>query len=137
MTRINLVDPSELTDQHLIAEYREIFMVGGSLKRTLVSKSGYLESRVPQTYTLNSGHVYFFYNKGKYLHHRYLSLIEEMKRRGFEPDVERVFPKQIFIDNDLYNDWSPSLEDYKVIRQRIQQKIKMKPEWYRKTEHIK
>ena len=60
-----------------------------------------------------------------------------MKRRGFEPDVERVFPKQIFIDNDLYNDWSPSLEDYKVIRQRIQQKIEMKPEWYRKTEHIK
>ena len=60
-----------------------------------------------------------------------------MKRRGFEPDVERVFSKQIFIDNDLYNDWSPSLEDYKVIRQRIQQKIEMKPEWYRKTEHIK
>ena len=40
LTRINLVEPSELTDQHLIAEYREIFMVGGSLKRTLVSKSG-------------------------------------------------------------------------------------------------
>ena len=137
MTRINLVDPSELTDQHLIAEYREIFMVGGSLKRTLVSKLGYLESRVPPIYTLNSGHVYFFYNKGKYLHYRYLSLIEEMKRRGFEPDATRVFPKQIFIDNDLYNDWNPSLEDLKVIRQRIQKKIEMKPEWYRKTEYIR
>ena len=62
MTRINLIEPSELTDQHLIAEYREIFMVGGSLKRTLVSKSGYQELKVPKSYTLNAGHVYFFYN---------------------------------------------------------------------------
>ena len=75
MTRINLVQPSELTDQHLIAEYREIFMVGGSLRRTLVSKSGYREDRVPKKYTLNTGHVYFFYNKGKYLHTRYKELI--------------------------------------------------------------
>ena len=44
MTRINIVEPSELTDQHLIAEYREIFMVAGSLRRTLVSKSGYQEN---------------------------------------------------------------------------------------------
>jgi len=33
MTRINIIDPSELYDQHLIAEYREIFMVAGSLKK--------------------------------------------------------------------------------------------------------
>ena len=72
MTRINIVDPTELTDQHLIAEYREIFMVAGSLHRTLMSKLGYVESKVPVQYTLNRGHVYFFYNKGKYLH---LSLI--------------------------------------------------------------
>ena len=62
MTRINLVEPSELTDQHLIAEYREITMVPGSLKRTLVSKSGYQEKKVPKKFTLNGGHVYFFYN---------------------------------------------------------------------------
>ncbi|GIT57661.1 MAG: hypothetical protein Ct9H300mP18_10900 [Candidatus Neomarinimicrobiota bacterium] len=41
MTRIKIVEPSELTDQHLIAEYREIFMIAGSLKRTLMSKTGY------------------------------------------------------------------------------------------------
>ena len=62
MTRINIVNPSELTDQHLIAEYREITMVPGSLKRTLVSKIGYQEKKVPERYTLNSGHVYFLYN---------------------------------------------------------------------------
>ncbi len=136
MTRINLVEPSELTDQHLIAEYREIFMVGGSLRRTLVSKVGYREDRVPKRYTLNTGHVYFFYNKGRYLHKRYHELITEMKRRGFEPDPSRVFPMSVFVDNGLYNDWMPSVEDYKIIRQRIEEKIAMKPEWYRKTESI-
>ncbi len=136
MTRINLVEPSELTDQHLIAEYREIFMVGGSLKRTLVSRQGYDPSRVSRHYTLNRGHVYFFYNKGMYLHKRYHELINEMKRRGFQPDKTRVFPKEIFIDNGLYNDWMPRLEDYKVIRQRIEEKIAMKPNWYRKTDVV-
>ena len=56
MTRINIISPSELTDQHLIAEYREIFMVAGSLKRTLISKSGFVESKVPKNFTLNNGH---------------------------------------------------------------------------------
>ena len=133
MTRINIIEPSELTDQHLIAEYREIFMVAGSLNRTLNSKVGYREARVPKRYTLNSGHVYFFYNKGKYLYRRYKQLIAEMKRRGFKPDKTRVFPTSIFVDNGLYNDWMPNVEDYKIIRQRIKERIAEKPEWYRKT----
>ena len=133
MTRINIIDTTELTDQHLIAEYREIFMVAGSLRRTLVSKNGYQESKVPKHYTLNSGHVYFFYNKGKYLHNRYNQLIDEMKRRGFKPDSSRVFPKEIFVNNNLYNDWFPRAEDYNIIKQRIEEKIALKPDWYRKT----
>jgi len=133
MTRINLVEPSELTDQHLIAEYREIFMVGGSLNRTLNSKVGYKEDRVPKRYTLNKGHVYFFYNKGKYLHNRYHELISEMKKRGFQPNKSRVFPTSVFKDNGLYKDWMPNIEDYKIIRQRISEKIAMKPNWYRRT----
>jgi len=37
VTRINLVPTEELSDQHLVAEYREIFMVGSSLQRSLGS----------------------------------------------------------------------------------------------------
>ena len=133
MTRINIVEPSELTDQHLIAEYREIFMIAGSLKRTLMSKTGYDKSKVPKKYTLNKGHVYFFYNKGKYLNNRYQKLILELKKRGFNLSKDRFFPKEIFINNNLYNDWEPSLDDYKIIRERIKNKISMKPEWYRLT----
>ena len=133
MTRINIVNPSELTDQHLIAEYREITMVPAALNRTLNSKSGYQEKKVSDRYTLNTGHVYFFYNKGKYLHNRYKQLIAEMKRRGFSPDSTRVFPTEVFKDNGLYNDWLPNVEDYKIIRQRIEERISAKPNWYRKT----
>ena len=39
MTRINIVPTSELADQHLVAEYRELFMVGSALQRTLKSKN--------------------------------------------------------------------------------------------------
>ncbi len=134
MTRINIVHPSELTDQHLIAEYREIFMVGSSLQRSLKSKSWDIKS-IPQRYTLNKGHVKFFYDKGKYLSKRYDDLRKEMKARGMNPDDTRVFKREQW-PNELWNDWTPRIEDYKIIRKRIQEKIDMKPHWYRKTNYL-
>ena len=67
MTRINIVEPSELSDQHLVAEYREIFHVGSALQRTLASpnRDKLLEDR-PTEFTLNKGHTKFFFDKGKY-----------------------------------------------------------------------
>jgi|TARA_B100001996_G_C18115892_1_gene383251 deoxyribonuclease (pyrimidine dimer) len=131
MTRINIVNPRELTDQHLVAEYREIFMVGSSLQRSLKSKSWDINS-IPKRYTLNTGHVKFFYNKGKYLYKRYSDLRKEMRSRGMNPDSSRVFKREQWPD-ELWNDWMPRVEDYKIIRQRIEEKIRMKPNWYRKT----
>ena len=84
MTRINLIEPNELTDQHLIAEYREITMVPAALKRTLNSKIGLRKDKISKKYTLNTGHVYFFYDKGLYLNKRYDEIIAEMKQRGFK-----------------------------------------------------
>ena len=133
MTRINIIPVKELFDQHLIAEYREITMVPAALKRTINSKSGLKLSKINNTFTLNKGHVYFFYNKGKYLHKRYKEIVKEMKARGFQPNPNRKFPKNIFIENNLYNDWQPSVEDYKIIRERIKSKIKARPFWYKKT----
>ena len=135
MTRINLVDPSELSDQHLVAEYREIFMVGSSLQRSLKSKNWEKTlANIPKKYTLNKGHVTFFYNKGKYLYKRYELLIEEMKNRGMNPDSERKFKTEQWPDA-LFNDWEPEPDDYKVIRARIKEKIEMKPDWYRFTKN--
>ena len=135
MTRINLVDPSDLSDQHLVAEYREIFMVGSSLQRSLKSKNWEKTlANIPKKYTLNKGHVTFFYNKGKYLYKRYEILIEEMKNRGMNPDSERKFKTEQWPD-ELFNDWEPEPDDYKVIRARIKEKIEMKPDWYRFTKN--
>jgi deoxyribonuclease (pyrimidine dimer) len=133
MTRINLVDPSELSDQHLVAEYREIFMVGSSLQRSLKSKNWEKTlANIPKKYTLNKGHVTFFYNKGKYLYKRYDLLINEMKNRGMNPNSDRTFKIEQW-PKELFNDWKPETEDYKIIRARIKEKIEMKPNWYRFT----
>jgi len=133
MTRINIVPVEELMDQHLIAEYREITMVPASLSRTLSSKKGLDHKKIPTSYTLNKGHVYFFYDKGLYLSKRYNLLVNEIKKRGFKPDKNRKFPKGIFKDNGLFNDWEPSAHEYLIIRQRIKEKIELKPQWYKKT----
>jgi deoxyribonuclease (pyrimidine dimer) len=133
LTRINIIPVSELHDQHLIAEYREITMVPAALNRTLKSKQGLIREKISKRFTLNSGHVYFFYDKGLYLDKRYNEIVTEMKSRGFNPDSNRIFPIQIFKDNDLYNDWTPTIEGQKLIRQRIQERINSKPDWYRKT----
>ena len=131
MTRINLVPITELSDQHLVAEYREIFMVGPSLQRSLKSPNwNKTKETLPKEFTLNKGHVKFFYNKGKYLYNRYLELIKEMKNRGMNPDPLRKFKREQWPD-ELFNDWMPSANDLEIIRERIQLRIKQRPNWYR------
>ena len=131
MTRINIINPSELTDQHLVAEYREIFMVGSALQRSIRSKNWEINKQeLPKEFTLNKGHVKFFYDKGKYLHKRYLDLIKEMKRRGMNPDPNRKFKVNQW-PKALYQDWQPTSKDIEIIERRIQEKINQKPNWYR------
>ena len=135
MTRINIIPPEELQDQHLVAEYRELFMVGSSLVRSLRSPNWDPVKKIPKKFTLNKGHVSFFYDKGLYLYNRYNELIDEMKRRGMNPDPERTFKREQWPD-DLFNDWQPSAEDQAITRERIALRISEKPEWYRKTKGI-
>lgn len=135
LTRINLVDPVELTDQHLIAEYRELFMIGSNLQRSLQSTKWTTTLKtLPQEFTLNKGHVKFFFDKGLYLDNRYTTIINEMKARGFNPDPSRRF-KRFQWPPYLYNDWIPSERDKNVVRDRIAIRISQKPEWYRTTPH--
>lgn len=128
MTRINLVDPEELMDQHLLAEYREIRLLCANLQRTLRSKHGFCPEKVPTKFTLNSGHVYFFYNKGKYIHKRYEALRRELQKRGISSELE--FPLYKW-PTHLYNDWNPSEKDKDIVRERITLRISQRPNWYR------
>ena len=133
MTRINLINPSKLSDQHLIAEYREIFMVGSALQRSIKSSSWEKTKReLPNKFTLNKGHVKFFYNKGEYLNKRYLKIIAEMRNRGMNPDPKRKFKRHQW-PNEFYNDWEPNEKDIKIINERIREKLSQKPNWYKWT----
>lgn len=129
MTRINIIPVEELTDQHLIAEYREIFMIGSALQRSLKS-SNWDPKKIPTKFKLGTGHVMFFYNKGKYLYHRYEQIKEELTKRNFKLDKSRLFKVTQF-PTEYYNDWEPTIEDQKIIRKRIEERIQQKPEWYR------
>lgn len=131
MTRINLIPVEELTDQHLMAEYRELPMVGSSLRRTLNSIKGWDITRVPKVYTLGTGHVLFFSNNRKFLSIRYTQLIAELRNRNFgiNPDT-RIIDWTIF-DKVPQIDWIPNDSDIAVNKARIIEKISMKPEWYK------
>lgn len=136
MTRINLVPPEELMDQHLFAEFREIKMVPKSLSRSIRARgvAGVLQ-RIPAAFTLNTGHVSFFYNKGQYLFERYQALRCELERRGinFNRDAE-LDPDDVFLRHpEFLGCYTPTSDALCIIRTRIAEKIAMKPQWYRHT----
>lgn len=129
MTRINIIPPSELMDQHLIAEIREINQLAAHFEKSLKSKNGIFG--IPSEYTLGTGHVKFHYNKGKFLKNRFDSLVYEAKKRGF--NIKTVF-NNTWLKNKAslyYNDYIPTEKAYEIIRERIKQKISLKPDWYR------
>lgn len=115
-------------DQHVIAEYREIRLLCGSFRKSLRSKIGVNVNRIPKQFTLMAGHILFFHDKGLYLHLRYELLKEEMQNRGWTPQLEWPMPDW---PKHLYNNWTPQIDDYDVIRARIGLRISQKPTWYR------
>lgn len=134
MTRINLIDPELLTDQHLFSEFREIKMVPKALSRSLAARglSG-VRDIIPERFTLNKGHVAFFYDKGLYLDRRYERIKTELRFRGIHfnelsPfDADRVYERH----PSLYMDYDPPEEAIQIITERLMQKIELRPEWYR------
>jgi hypothetical protein len=120
MTRINVIDPTELTDQHLIAEYRELPRVF-ALARPLAPRE-----RVP-TYRLGAGHVKFFYPLTGWLAARQAALIAECQRREF--NIQHTTPPMSLPGLD--GDWSPPPEALSVNRARLQEKLLDRPGFYR------
>lgn len=132
MTRVNVIEPRLLTDQHLMAEYREIPMVPASLKRSKNSKRGLSLVDQPKEYTLNKGHVKHFYDKGKWLYRRYYSLVDELVKRGYNVDPQSRNVKWDAYDQSLFNDWEVTQQAVDINLERILERVKQKSEpWYR------
>lgn len=131
MTRVNSdIDPKLLHRLHLIAELRELTMVPGSLKRSLMSSSHLMIlSRIPKKFTLNSGHVLFFYNKLEFLQKRFDRLCDEMEKRGYIADRSRRTAFDGF-NSVFYNDWTSTPEDDNIIHERIALRKSQKPFLY-------
>lgn len=133
MTRVNLVHVADLADQHLFAEWRELKMVPAALRRSLRTKSiaDVLKS-IPHKYTMNTGHVLFFYDKMRFLLRRYAELTNELRQRDYdvsEHDADKIFLSDI--PAVFHNDWSPSSEEVKINVERIVIRLNEKPTWYR------
>ena len=138
MTRINAdIDPRELTRRHLVAELREITMVCTSLDRSLKSRGlAGVRKMIPSKFTLNGGHVSFFYDKLGFLQKRFLRLADEMERRGYTPNRERISYFDGY-ERCLYKDWHATEDDNNIVRERIRQRISEKPHLYDDVEDIK
>lgn len=134
MTRINLVRAKDLADQHLFAEWREIKMIVPAAKRSLQSRSiEQICEKIPPYYTLNTGHVTFFYNKLPFLKDRFRELTDELLQRGFDitpfnfetPDYTYVWLRI------SQKNWSPNKEEIQTNIDRIVVRLNERPNWYR------
>lgn len=115
MTRINIVPPEELHSKHLLAEYRELPRVF-KLARTNVE--------IPSAYRLGPGHVTFFFDKLEFLFKRQVTLVDEMKSRGFRPNFD---PQTLLIWSEkkpeCWNDYKPTDAARELNRERIQLRL--------------
>lgn len=122
MVRINLINPKYLTDQHLIAEYNEILMLFGHVRKYP------LIHNMPAKYVLGKGHITFFKNKLLYLQKRHELIKVEMRKRGFMT-LKKISLAQY--EKVLCNDWKPLRLDIFLIKKRLREKIRSKPTFYR------
>lgn len=134
MTRINCIPVEELTNRHLVAEYREISRIPALSDRwasnddniswiasDLADSIEFRTWKLPDTYRFGKGHVQFFYDKGEWLRRRFEEeLVPEMQRRGFKTS----FVKYRMHHKGLNNDWAPTEEAKSINRQRIAERLK-------------
>jgi len=120
MTRINCVPPSELTNKHLVAEYRELPRIFALARHC---------NDAPKEYCLGTGHMKFFYDKLKYLAHRQCAIVLEMLGRDMNPMYDPLSLWALHSDNGgpipkaLWNDWAPDDKALAINRARINDRL--------------
>jgi deoxyribonuclease (pyrimidine dimer) len=119
------INPKYLADQHLIAEYRELPMVLGSLR-----VNNYQIKTPPlMFFNLGKGHINWFKSRLVYLKNRHNTIKNEMSIRGFKNDGINfdIFNAPI----QYQNNWVPTLHDSLLLRNRIKEKLLLKPTFYK------
>ena len=133
MTRINsAIRVRLLTDEHLLAEHREIKRLPSVYTKRKESKLGF--KNLPKDFTLGTGHVLYFIDKAAFTAGRYLDIHDECISRGF--NVENYFENwKVYNseDNDfILNDHMSTKREYNLLVERITERLigSKKPYWH-------
>lgn len=131
MTRINVIPPSILTDEHLLAEYHELPRIFTNVKTFMSDEDNRLSHlNTPKEYTLGPGHMKFFYRRLDWLLARYRALYKELIERGFNIDIALVnavstngaeLAKLTRVDQ---LQWKPTPKDYYLNMARLAKRSK-------------
>lgn len=124
MTRINLIPVSELTDQHLLAEHRELKRIPNVIKSWK-----YNLNNIPDQFVLWAWHVKFFYDKLLFLKLRYIELHQECINRWF--NIVNYIESFQGLPSELMNNYIPTDEAIQLSQSRINEKIIIKPLFYK------
>lgn len=109
-------------DQHLFAEWRELPRMNSYAKKSK-------RALIPDSYVLGTGHVSFFYNKKAWLSNRYKELTAELIKRGYDITDRELDLSEL--DKFTQIDWIPDNCAILLSKERIQEKISQKPNFYR------
>ena len=119
MTRINVgIDPKRLTDEHLLAEHRELKRLPYCVEVSI--KSGNI-NHIPKTFRLGKGHVLFFLDKMGYTYFRYLNILQEIRKRGF--NVVDYSTNWFTVPNRYFKTYKPTVKDANKVIDRISERI--------------
>lgn len=121
MTRINVVNPKELTAKMLVSEYRELPRIFGLVRRAVKRGEHPTDRRNPDRYVLGTGHCRFFYPRLGWLRARFALLVSEMQQRGYHTSFEQVDASGI--PDDWFGDFVPDAASVELNRRRIEERI--------------
>lgn len=127
MTRINSAIPvRHLTDEHLLAEHREIKRLSAAFTRAVSSPNGL--KNIPTKFCLGTGHVRFFLNKQAFIFARYMDIYNECKRRGFNVECYKENWRgkvgELMDKMGCWKQYNPTLHEYGLLTERISTRIK-------------
>ncbi len=127
MTRINLVEPSELSDNHLMAEYFELPRVFLLVHKHDIKGRSPEDLKIPDTYRVGTGHVAFFYDKLLWLSVRHILLKEEGERRGLtlqiDPNAAGI-EHRAFRHTRFWGDYIPTEDAIRINRTRLAERTR-------------
>ena len=115
------INPALIPDQQLMGEFRELLMVLGALD----SNEGQIKGYIAEQFNFGPGHINFLKNHLIYCKRRHEFVKRELLDRGFHVTMTMNLDGY---DQRYMNDWNPTINDSKIVRIRVIERLKNKSE---------